>query len=297
MRDGKASVWITIAIPAAFVLLWSTGWIVARFAAEDSEPLTFLLLRYAGAGGCLLVFALLSGAPWPATRSGWRHAIVSGLLLHGFYLGGIWWAVAHGVPASISALLAALQPILSAMLAPRLLGERLTARQWTGVLAGFSGLILVLAPKLASTDLSNLGAVAGPLFVNVLGMISVTLGTFYQKRYLHDGDLRSIACLQYAGAFAITLPLAFAFENLRVDFTLNTTLSLLWSVVALSIVSILLLLRLIQRGEVSRAAQLIYLVPPIAAVQAFAFFGERLSPLQLVGMAVTCLGVALAVRR
>ena len=135
------------------------------------------------------------------------------------------------------------------------------------------------------------------LVINAGGMISLTLGTFYQKRFLHSGDLRSVTSLQFVGAGLITVPAALAFEELRVGTSATTLFSLAWSVLALSIVSIALLLFLIRRGEVARSAQLIYLVPPVAAIQAFFFFGETLVPLQIAGMVLTSVGVALAVRR
>ncbi len=285
------------AIPAVFVLLWSTGWIVAHYAAIDAGVLTFLLFRYAGAALLLAFFALASGAEWPKTRREWTHALFSGVLIHALYLGCIWWAVAHGVPASISALLAALQPITTAILAPRFAGERIGPVQWSGVTLGLIGLLFVLGPKLLAVDPAGLAPLALLLLINAAGMISLTFGTFYQKRFLRSGDLRSVASLQFVGALIVTLPFAAALEDFRIEFTLNTILSLAWAIGALSIVSIALLLSLIRRGEVARSAQLIYLVPPAAAIQAFVLFDETLGWIQIFGMAVTSLGVALAVRR
>lgn len=296
-RDANMGAWTSMLVPGVFVLLWSTGWIVARYAAIDAGVLTFLLFRYAGAALLLTIFALASGAAWPKNRSDWGHALFSGVLIHALYLGGIWWAVAHGVPASISALLAALQPILTAILAPRFASERIGPVQWSGIALGLIGLLFVLGPKLASVGPGALTPLAALLGINALGMVSLTLGTFYQKRYLKSGDLRSVAALQFIGSFMVTAPFAAALEGFRIDFTLNTILSLAWAIGALSIVSIALLLRLIRRGEVARSAQLIYLVPPAAAIQAFVLFGETLGPLQILGMAITSLGVALAVRR
>ncbi|GAC1331752.1 MAG: DMT family transporter [Beijerinckiaceae bacterium] len=282
--------------PAVFVLLWSTGWIVARYSADYADPLTFLCTRYACAGAVLAVYAVLAGARWPATPRDFAHAAFSGVLLHAIYLGGVWIAVAHGVPASISALLAALQPILTAALAPLFLRERIGPKQWLGIVFGFIGIVIVLSPKLASVQPGDIGAVTIPLAINVVAMIAVTLGTFYQKRYIHSGDLRTVTILQYAGALAVTLPIAYLIEPVRLEWNTTTVLVLLWSVFAVSIGAIVLLLLLIRRGEVSRAAQLIYLVPPAAAIQAYLLFGEQLSLLQIAGMALTVLGVALASR-
>jgi drug/metabolite transporter (DMT)-like permease len=282
--------------PALFVFLWSTGWIVARYSAEYADPLTFLSARYACAGAVLFVYALIAGGRWPARPSDFVHAAFSGVLLHAIYLGGVWIAIAQGVPASISALLAALQPILTAALAPILLRERIGAKQWLGIVLGFIGIIVVLSPKLAGVAPGQLGAVAMPLLINIIAMLAVTAGTFYQKRYIHSGDLRTVTILQYAGAIAVTLPVAYLVEPMRLEVNATTILIMLWSVLAISIGAIALLLLLIRRGEVSRAAQLIYLVPPTAAAQAYLLFGEQLTPLQLAGMALTVIGVALASR-
>jgi drug/metabolite transporter (DMT)-like permease len=282
--------------PALFVFLWSTGWIVARYSAEYADPLTFLSARYACAGAVLFLYALIAGGRWPARPSDFVHAAFSGVLLHAIYLGGVWIAIAQGVPASISALLAALQPILTAALAPILLRERIGAKQWLGIVLGFIGIIVVLSPKLAGVAPGQLGAVAMPLLINIIAMLAVTAGTFYQKRYIHSGDLRTVTILQYAGAIAVTLPAAYLIEPMRLEVNATTILIMLWSVLAISIGAIALLLLLIRRGEVSRAAQLIYLVPPTAAAQAYLLFGEQLTPPQLAGMALTVIGVALASR-
>ena len=295
-ESGTSDLAFRRAAPALFVFLWSTGWIVARYAAEYADPLTFLSARYACAGAVLFLYALLAGARWPATAGDWAHAAISGVLLHAIYLGGVWVAVAHGVPASISALLAALQPILTAAFAPLILHERIGAKQWLGIVLGLVGIIIVLSPKLVNVASGQLGAVTIPLLINTLAMFAVTFGTFYQKRYIHSGDLRTVTILQYAGAIAVTLPVACLIEPMRADINATTILVMVWSVLAISIGAIALLLLLIRRGEVSRAAQLIYLVPPTAAVQAYFLFGEQLSLVQIAGMALTVVGVALASR-
>ena len=202
------------------------------------------------AGAVLLVYAFLAGARWPATPRDWVHAAFSGVLLHAIYLGSVWVAVKQGVPASISALLAALQPILTAALAPFLLHERIGSKQWLGIVLGFVGIILVLSPKLGGVEPGEIAAVTIPLAINVVAMLAVTLGTFYQKRYIHSGDLRTVTILQYAGALAVTLPFAYLIEPMRLEWNTTTILVMLWSVFAISIGAIALLLLLIRRGEV-----------------------------------------------
>lgn len=285
------------AAPLVFVLIWSTGWISARFAAPFADPLTFLAVRYALAGALLTGVAVATGASWPTRRADWGHALLTGVLLHAIYLGGVWWAIRHGLPAGISGLIAAVQPILTALLAPLLIGERISRRRWAGILLGFAGIALVLQPQLASIPADAMGATLWPMLVNVIAMISVTLGTFHQKRFIPTGDLRTVTVLQYAGALLATLPVALMTEAMRIDWTITVIATMAWSVLALSIGAIWLLLMLIRQGAVSRAATLIYLVPPTVAIEAFLLFGETMSLVQIVGMALTAAGVALATRR
>ncbi|MBU3731930.1 MAG: DMT family transporter [Beijerinckiaceae bacterium] len=292
---GRSTLLLTLA-PGLFVLIWSTGWISARFAAPYADPLTFLSVRYALAGALLAVLCVASGAVWPRGKAA-AHAALSGVLLHAIYLGGVWWAISKGLPAGISGLIAAVQPILTAFLAPRLAGETIPLRHWLGIVLGFGGILMVLGPKLAGLSGAALSSQLVPLGINVIAMISVTLGTFYQKRFIAAGDLRAVTVLQYAGALAITLPIAWLTEPMRIAWNLSMVLNMAWAVLALSIGAIGLLLMLIRQGAVSRAAALIYLVPPTVALEAFLLFGETLNGLQMVGMAVTAFGVALAVRR
>ncbi len=280
--------------PLAFVALWSTGWIVARYSADYADPLTFLCLRFALAGALVAAVAFVARARFPATRKAWGHALVSGILLHGVYLGLVWWVIRQGLPASISALIAASQPLMTVWLAPRLLGEAGSARRWTGVAIGFCGLLLVLWPKLVAID----GTAATPALIgiNLLGMAAASAGFFYQKRFLPDGDLSAVTAIQYLGALIVVAPAAWLLEPMRIEWNLTMALVLAWSAVALSIGAIGLLLILIRHGEVSRASQLIFLVPPVAALQAWVLFNERLQALQICGMILTAAGVALASR-
>ncbi len=277
--------------PAVFVLLWSTGWISAKYAAPHADPLWFLTIRFACAFAAIAAFAVAVRAPWPEDARGWGHAIVSGILLHGLYLGGVWWAVKHGLSAGISGLLAALQPLLTALLAPYLLGERVTLRQWLGVALGLAGVLLVLSPKL--------GLAAGDtawtaLMVNVAAMLAVTAGSFYQKRFVPVADLRTVTAVQYLGALIVVAPVALLTESLHFDGSATVLLTLAWSVLVLSVFGIAVMLTMIRRGEVTRVSALIYLVPATVAAQAWLLFGETLNGMQLVGMVLTVAGVYLA---
>ena len=249
------------------------------------------------AASLLMVIASRAMRPGRASAARPAHSLMAGVLLHGGYLGGVWWAVSAGLPAGISALITAGQPLLTALIAAPLLGESVTPRRWCGIVAGFVGIVLVLAPRLAGVDAATLGIVALPIVVNVGATVSVTLGTFYQKRFVPGGDLRSGTCLQFVGAIAVAAPLALLTETLRSDPTATLLAAFAWSVLMLSIAAIALLLLMIRHGEVSRVAALIYLVPPLTALEAFVLFGESLGAVQIIGMAVTAAGVWLATRR
>jgi drug/metabolite transporter (DMT)-like permease len=278
--------------PPLFVLIWATGFVMARLVAPDADPLTFLSLRYALAVAILGAVALAVRAPWPRTGAGWRDALVAGVLLHGAYLGGVFWAVKHGLPAGIAALIAGLQPLATGLLVGPLLGERVSGIRWLGIVVGSVGAGLVVAPKLGATD----GFPAMPVAICVLAMASITLGTIWQKRTAAAADLRTNAVIQYVGALLATLPLALLLEEGRLDFTASLWIGLIWAVFGLSIGAIGLLLVLIRRGAVAGVAALLYLVPPVSALMAFVLFGETLSLIQMAGMVVAAIGVAIASR-
>lgn len=280
---------IRILTPIVFVLLWSTGWVVAGIAVPHVSPLAFMTVRYLCSIALLAPLAFALKARWPKGRTVWAAALVNGALLHGVYLGGVWWSIEHGVPSGVSALIAALQPLFTALAAGPLLGERLGLKKGLGVALGMAGVAAVVAPKLGGADAIALGPVA----VNVLAMVAVTAATLHQKRSLQGVDLRALTVLQYLGALIVTLPAALLVEPIRFEPNMQTAFALAWSVIALSIVAIFLLLAMIERGEVSRLSSLIFLVPPLAAIQAYVVFGERLSGLQIAGMALAALGVLL----
>lgn len=221
-------------MPLLFTFLWSSGWIVAGYSARYADPLTFLTVRYASAGLLIAAIAFAMRAPWPKGRA-IIDCIVTGILLHAVYLGGVWWAVRHGLPAGISGLIAGLQPILSALLSPMLVGERISPVRWAGIVCGFLGIALVLEPKLAGVEPGALQAVLLPIVVNVVGMLAVTLGSFYQKARVVSGDLRTVTAWQYLAAFTVTLPFAYALEPMRIEWNLTMALVLAWSVIALSL--------------------------------------------------------------
>lgn len=278
--------WLAI-MPLAFVLLWSTGFIVAKYAVPHAPPLTFLLYRFAGVIAILLPIIALTRAPWPRTARAWLDVAVVGVLLQATYLGGVWVAIALGMPAGIAALLVGAQPLLTALFAFTV-DERATRLQWAGLIVGFFGIALVLSDR---WTLAGVGLLA--LAVSVLALAGITAGTLYQKKYVGDVDLRTGSVIQFAASFAVLLPFAIAMESLAVDYTLEFWLALGWSIVALSLVAITLLLVMIRRGRATEVTSLLYLTPPTTALMAWLIFGERLGLLAWGGVLFTMAGVAL----
>lgn len=277
--------WLRLA-PVAFVLLWSTGFIGAKLGADDAEPFTFLSLRFGLALLILLPVAAFRGALGGRGRA---HAFLVGMLIHGLYLGGVYWAIRRGMPSGVSALIVSLQPILTAVLAGPWLGEKLSARHWSGLALGLIGAGLIVAPKLgagAGFDAASLGAAA-------LALVAMTLGTLYQKRFGADIDLVGGVVWQYFGALAVVGAGALAFESRVVNWTPSFVFALAWLVLALSFGAVLLLMLLIRRHAVSGVSGLFYLVPACTAAMAYVLFGERLTSVQLVGMAAAIAGVGL----
>ena len=281
-------------LPLFFVVLWSTGFIAAKYGLPYAPPLTFLILRCLGVLLVLVPVVLLWRAPWPTGRIG--HVAVAGLLLQAGYLGGVWSAIKIGMPAGLSALIVGMQPILTAVAAP-LIGERVLPRQWLGLGLGLLGVALVVAAKI---DLAGLSA--APILYCVLALISITAGTMYQKRYCPQFDLRTGTVIQFGATVAALLPLAIVLEQLdmslsKVEWNIHFLGALLWSVFALSIGAIFLLFRLISRSAATEVTSLLYLTPPATAIMAWLLFGEVLGPLGLAGMAVAVIGVAFVVKK
>lgn len=283
--------------PAIFVFLWSTGWVTAKYAVHYTGPLTFLCLRYALAGVLLWLICRVASVSWPR---GWRdigRAILSGVFLHGIYLGMIWWAIGQGVPAAIGGIIAGLQPLMTAVAAPFVIGERLSNAQRAGLVIGFVGIAIAVLPKMMAVGAAGVPVPFYAVAINVLGMVSVTYGTLYQKKHVHGGNIMAVATLQYVGALLITVPFTFLLEDGHIDWSTGLLATLAWSVGAISIGAVALLLYLIRKGQVSRAASLIYLVPPLAAIEAAVLFGETLTTAMMAGTVLAVAGVYLANRK
>jgi drug/metabolite transporter (DMT)-like permease len=280
--------WALAAMPGLFVLLWSTGFIGAKLGLPYAEPMTFLVLRFAIVTVLLAGFAALTAAPWPQDLRQAGHIAIAGLLLHGVYLGGVFASIFHGVPAGISALIVGIQPLLVAAAAGPVLGERVTGRQWLGLVLGLSGVVLVVWTKL---DL-GVGTVWG-YALSVIALFGITIGTLYQKKFCPVLDLRSGTAIQFAATTVALVPFALLYETRQVQWTGEFLFALGWLCIVLSLGAITLLFVLIRRGAASTVSSLFFLVPPCTALVAFFLFGETLSLLALAGMAITMIGVAL----
>lgn len=294
MTESKPITAFFTAAPAIFVVLWASGFIGAKYGLPYAEPLTFLLVRFLIATAILVLIALATGAPWPQSRTAALHSTVSGMLIHGLYLGGIFWAIARGMPAGVSALIVGIQPLLTAFAARMLLREAISPLHWLGIGLGLVGLVLVLAPKLAEADVAGFDTLT--ILLNIISLLGITAGTVYQKVFAAHADLRTGGVFQYVGA-AIVVGLGVAlFEDGRIEWTAEFIFAMSWLVFVLSIGAVSLLMLLIRRGVVSRIAALFYLVPPVTALIAWPMFGETLTAVQVAGMAVTAFSVWLASR-
>ncbi len=294
--QGGSDTALVRATPVVFVLIWSTGFVVARLGMPHAQPLTFLMFRY---GFSALLFALwvrAAGVAWPQGRRQWLHLAVVGTLIQAGYLGGVWCAVKAGLGAGLVALIVGLQPVLTALWVNARGsggggGQRVLPLQWLGLALGLSGLLLVVWQKLHVGEAhAHTVALAG------FALLSITVGTLYQKRWVLACDVRSANTVQMLAAFAVTLPLALL-EPWQFDPHPDLFMALAWSVLVLTLGGSSLLSLLIQRGAATAVTSLMYLVPPCTAVMAWWLFHETLTATVFAGMALTAAGVALVVRQ
>lgn len=278
------------AAPILFVVLWSTGFIGTKYIINNADPLTYLAIRMAIVVGLMAIIAAIARPKWP-DRVDVAHSAVAGILVHGFYLGGTAIAIAHSIPAGLSALIPGLQPILTSTIANRFMGERVTAIQWFGLVLGLLGVVLVMHDRQIILAGSLLGWIA-----SFLSLIGITLGTLYQKRYCGAIDWRTGNLVQYIGAAVLFTLGAFAFETREIHWSGELIFALAWLVLVLSIAAVGLMYWLIRRSAATGFASLFYLVPAVTALFAFLLFGERLDGVSIFGMAICAGGVVLANR-
>jgi len=275
--------------PAIFVVLWSTGFVATKYVLRGAEPLTYLAIRMALVVAIMAVVVLIARPQWP-DLAGIGHSVVAGILIHGFYLGGTAVAISLSIPAGLSALIPGLQPILTSTLANRWLGERVTPLQWGGLLLGLTGVALILRGRPMS------GEAGWGWFSSGVSLVSITLGTLYQRRYCRDIDWRAGNLVQYVAVVIFFAVGALLFEDRIVHWTEEFVLSIVWLAVVLSIGSIGLLYWLIRRHAATSVASLFYLVPAVTALMAYVLFGEKLDAVAIAGM-IACAAAVFLVNR
>ncbi|MBK7464861.1 MAG: DMT family transporter [Betaproteobacteria bacterium] len=276
--------------PFLFVFLWSTGFIGAKYGLPHAEPLSFLLTRYGFVIALMTAIALATRAPWPKEPKQWLHIGVSGVLVHAIYLGGVFVAIKHGLPAGITALVVGMQPLLTAFGAGWLLGEKVSGRQWGGLALGFVGVGLVVSGKLGDGAL-------GPMLVPALiALLGITVGTLYQKRFCAKFDLRTGSVIQFVPTAVLTAIAVALYEDYKIEWTGQFAFALGWLVLVLSIGAISLLNLLIRSGSAVNVASLFYLTPLSTALIAWVIFGEKLTLTAAFGMLLAVSGVYLVAR-
>ncbi|MEQ8286373.1 DMT family transporter [Thalassospira sp.] len=280
-------------MPFVFVFLWSTGFVGAKFGLPYADPFVFLFVRFVIVLIIMVPIVALMGGKWPRT---WREAIhigTTGVLVHGVYLGGVFWAIDTGLPAGLAALIVGLQPVVTASVVGSLLGERVSMRQWGGLMLGLIGVALVLVPKIGD----GVGITAFGIGLAIAALLAMTAGTIYQKRFCTGMDLMGGTVVQYVAASIFVGVIALFKEPLTVEWSMDFILAMAWLVLVLSIGAIMLLMVLIKQGEATRVASMFYLVPPTAAFFAWMLFDEQLGMLGFAGFAIAALGVALVIMK
>lgn len=288
MRDDFIAKWA----PAAFVLLWATGFIGAKYGLPYSEPITFLWLRFAVVTLMLGVIVLVARPVFPRNPMVWLHIAVTGFLLHSLYLGGVFTAIDAGVDSGISALIVGVQPLLVALLVGPLLGESLSRQQWIGFLLGLGGLVLVLSKTFELGRLPVDGLIA-----NIIALLALVAGQLYQKRFVPAVDIRAGTLIQFAAALVFSFIHARLFEAGDVVWHPDFVFALLWLCIVLSLGAMSLLWYLIRHGAASKTASLFYLVPVGTAIMGYLIFDEVLTLVQILGVALTVAGVAIINRK
>jgi drug/metabolite transporter (DMT)-like permease len=275
------------------VILWSSGFIVARLVGPYVEPLAFVAARNAGVVVVLAPVAFLLRRSWPGTGTAWAHLLFAGALNQGVYLAAVYWSVREGLPAGVAALLGGFQPIAIALFAMAALGERINARRWFGIALGFAGAALVLTPRL-----EGVGPMVPlvPAAVCFGGILAIAAGTVWLRRFVRTIDLVTGSAVQFLGAGIFAACAALTFETGTVIWSVPLIAGYVWAVFALGAGGMTIYFWLMNRGAMAAASALLFLVPPTAALMAYVGFGEALAPIQLVGMGVAAFGVWMATR-
>ena len=279
--------------PGIFVIIWSSGFVVAKYAFQSSDVLFFLSIRLFIAAAILALITKAMKQSLRLTRREFLSSLMIGVALHAIYLGGVWEAIAQGSPAGIASVITSLQPVFVSLIAVRLLGEALRKNQIIGLVLGLAGVFLVLAP--AFSRVGEMTLIALLLLIAALG--GSTSATLMQKKLGSSIPLLAGTTYQFLIAAIILAVISLASGEMKMDWNLQSTLAMAWAVIVTSIIAILLLLWMLTRGSAARVSSLLYLVPPMTAIQALILFDEKLNPQAVIGIAMTALGVALVQKR
>jgi len=280
------------AAPWIFILIWSSGFVVAKYGFRDADSLFFLAIRLLLAALILAVLTFALRQPIKLSRSDLRSSLAIGISLHGLYLAGVWYAIELGAPSGLSSVITSMQPIVVSLLAVKILGEPLTRRQSGGLIFGLLGVVLVVLPKLTKSG----GFTAESLLFLFVALAGSTIATLLQKKIGHSIPLMIGTTYQFAIAGFALLLLSIARGRTHFELTQTSFWTMAWAVLVTSIAAVLLLLWLLNNGSAAKVSSLLYLVPPMAVLQAFLFFNESVTPFECVGIAMTALGVALVIR-
>jgi len=282
---------IGLFVPLLFVLLWSTGFIGAKYGLIAAEPFTFLMVRHGIAAVILLAAIPFFAVTWPRQIKDYIHISIVGVLIHSLYLGGVFAAIYKGVDSGLTAIIVGLQPLLTLIFSAFWLGERLSHIKVLGTILGFVGITVIIVERgVGINGLSSVG-----LALCVMSLIGISIGTIYQKKYCTQYDLLPSVCIQYIASALFLLALSSLFEYRDIYWSTRFILAMVWLVGVLSLGAVVLLMWLIRMGEAGKVASLFYLVPPVVVVEAWILFDEQLSYLSIAGMLVCVLGVALVI--
>ncbi len=287
---GAKPLWLLLA-PAIFLILWSAGFAVAKVGLRHVEPITFLALRYGFVLVVLLPLIPIVRPPWPKRAADWLHLAVVGFLIQAVYFGLSYMGLGHGISAGAAALIVSLQPILVGLLAPQLAGERVGALGWLGLALGLAGAAVVIVGR-SAIEVTSVGGI----LLTVGGLLGMTAATLYEKRFGITQHPVVSNVVQYAVGLVAVLPVAWAIEDMQVEWTGEFVAALAYLVICNSLIAITLLLAMVRHGEASRVSALFFLVPPGAALIAWAVVGEVMPPMAWLGMGLAAIGVALVGR-
>ena len=278
-------------VAALFIFFWASGFVAAKYGLPYAEPFTLLTCRFVVGSAILIPACFALRASWPKTRRQAVHILVSGFLVQTVYLMGVYSGINFGVSTGVTALIVGLQPLLTGALTGVVLGERVTARNWAGLMLGFAGLALVVWDRVEAPGETWWG-----MGMCILALVGITVGTLYQKRFCGTFDVRTGVAMQNVMSGIVMFLIAESTETMKIDWTGEFVFAVLWSAICLSVIAICLYYWMVQRGAAARVTSLIYLSPPTTAVMGWAVFGETMSWMALGGMALAMSGVALAVR-